>query len=80
MVDDGYEPSYEKICFSDISNNFEYTSRLSNHQCEDVFESIALAAHVSCDNGDDTSSWIIDSGSTHHMNGTVNDFLNMALE
>ena len=43
-------------------------------------EATALAAHVSYDNGDDSTNWIIDSGSTHHMNGFANEFLNMALE
>ena len=37
-------------------------------------------AQVSYDNGDDSANWIIDSGSTHHMNGFANEFINMTLE
>ena len=40
----------------------------------DSVESIALAAQVSYDNGDDTTNWILDSESTHHMNGFANEF------
>jgi len=35
---------------------------------------------MSYDNGDDYTNWIIDSGSTHHMNGFANEFLNITLE
>jgi hypothetical protein len=49
-------------------------------QSADSDEPTALVAQVSYDNGDDYSNWIIDSGSTHHMNSCANDFLNMTLE
>ena len=68
MVDDGYEPIYETIHFSDISSTFEQISGLTNHQCENDIEPSALVAPVSYDNGDDTISWIIEIGSTHLMN------------
>jgi hypothetical protein len=35
---------------------------------------------VSYDIGDHYTNWIIDSESTHHMNGFANEFLNMTLE
>ena len=35
---------------------------------------------MSYDNGDDSTNWIIDSGSTHHMNGFASEFLNMPLK
>jgi hypothetical protein len=31
---------------------------------------------VSYDKGDNYTNWIIDGGSTHHMNGFANEFLN----
>ena len=37
-------------------------------------------AHVSYDNGDDSTNWIINSGSTHNMNDFANEFLNMKSE
>ncbi len=48
-----------------------------------VIESIALVALVTYDNGHDSASWIIESGSTHHMNGftnDTNDFFNLILD
>ena len=56
MVDDGYEPIYETIHFSDISNNFEHVSGLTNQQFENAFEPTTHVAQVSYDNGDDTNS------------------------
>jgi len=35
---------------------------------------------MSYDNGDDSTNWILESGSTHHMNGCANDIFNMTLE
>jgi hypothetical protein len=35
----------------------------------------ALVAQVSYDNGDEYTNWILDSGSTYHMNGFANEFL-----
>ena len=43
--------------------------------CIDSVEPIALVTHVSYDNGDDSTNWILDSGSTHHTNGFANKFL-----
>jgi hypothetical protein len=80
MVDDEPEPIYETTHFSDISNKFEHISGLIYHQYENAFEPIALVAQVSYDNGDDTISWVIDNGSTHHMNGFAYEFLTVALE
>jgi hypothetical protein len=80
MIDDGSEPIYETIHFSDISKISEHISGLTNQQCENNFEPTALVAQVSYDNGNDTTSWIIDSGSTHRMNGFANEFLSMTFE
>ena len=80
MVDDGAEPSYEAIHFFDISSKFEYISGLTTHQCKNGIEPTALVAQVSYGNGDGTTSWIIDSGITHRMNGFANEFLDMTLE
>ena len=49
-------------------------------QSKDSVEPTALVAQMSYDNGDDYTIWILDSGSTHHMNGFANDFFNMTLE
>jgi len=35
---------------------------------------------MSYGNGDDTTSWVIDNGSTHHINGFGKEFLTMTLE
>jgi hypothetical protein len=49
--------------------------------CTDSVEPIALVAQVSYDNVDDSTNWILDSGSTHHhMNGFANDFFDTKLE
>ena len=42
--------------------------------CTNSVEPIALVAQVSYDNGDDSTNWILDSGSTHYMNSFANDF------
>ena len=42
-----------------------------------LLEPTCLVAQVAYDDGNDTTSWILDSGSTHHMNGFENDFLNL---
>jgi len=49
-------------------------------QCTYSVELIALVAQVSYDNGDDSTNWILDSGSTHHINGFANDFFSTKLE
>jgi hypothetical protein len=46
----------------------------------DSVEPIALVAHVSYDNGGDSTNWILDSGSTHHMNGFAKEMFDMKLE
>ena len=40
----------------------------------------ALVAHVSYDSGDHSTNWILDSGSTHHMNGYADEIFNLKLE
>ena len=35
---------------------------------------------MSSDSGDNPTKWILDSGSTHHMNGFADDFFNLKLE
>jgi len=37
-------------------------------------------AQVSYDIGDDSTTWILDSRSTQHMNGFANEFFNIKLE
>ena len=80
MVDDRSEPIYLTIHFSDISNNSEHISGLTNHQFENCVELSALVAQVSYDNGTDTTSWIIGSGSTHYTKGFAKIIFNMTLE
>ena len=53
---------------------------MDHHQRENPVEHIALVAQVPYDNGDNFTSWIIDSRSTHHMNGFLDEFLSMTLE
>jgi hypothetical protein len=55
-------------------------SGMDHLRSEDSVEPTALVAQVSYNNGDDSNNLIIDSGSTHHMNGFANEFLNMTLE
>ena len=45
-----------------------------------VIEITALVAQVSYDGDNNANSWIIDTGSTHHMNGFANAFINIILE
>ena len=47
---------------------------------ENSVKPTTLVSQVSYDDGDNSTNWIIDSGSTHHMNGFANNFLNMTLE
>ena len=54
-------------------------SVVCSHNTESVVPT-ALVAQVSYDNGDDSTNWILDSGSTHYMNGFANEFLDMQLE
>jgi hypothetical protein len=49
-------------------------------QSADSIEPTALVAQVTYDNGDDSTNWIICSGSTHHMIVFANEFPNMTLE
>ena len=83
---DSYNDSdieYENLDFSIMSNmnddNIDVSS-MDHRQGENSVKPTALVAHVSYDNENDSTNWIIDSGSTHHMNGFANEFLNMTLE
>jgi hypothetical protein len=49
-------------------------------QRKNSVEPTALVAQVSYDNGDGYTNWIIDSGSTYHINGFANEFYSMKLE
>ena len=80
--DDSYI-EYETLDFSIMSNlnddNID-VSGMDHLQRENSVEPTALVAKMSYDNGDDSTNWIIDSGSTYHMNGFANEFLNMKLK
>jgi hypothetical protein len=69
---------YETFDFSVMSDIGDLGIDCS--QCTDLVEPIALVAHVSYDIGDDSTNWILDSGSTHHINGFANEFFDMKLE
>jgi len=80
---DDSDIQYETLDFnvmSNVNNNFIDDSGMHYSQHTGSVEPTALVAQVSYDNGDDSTNWILDSGSTHHMNGFANDFLNMKLE
>ena len=79
MVDYGSEPSYETIHVSDKSSNFEHVVGLTNRPRENAIEPTTLVAQVSYDDGDDTTCWIIDSGSTYRMIIFTDEFLNLTL-
>jgi len=74
---------YETLDFSIMSNmkgNGIDVSDMDLLQSENSVKPTALVAQVSYDNGDDSTNWIIDGGSTHHMNCCANEFLKMTLE
>jgi hypothetical protein len=80
---DDTDIEYETLYFSVMSNIndiFLDVSGMDYLRSADSIKPTALVAHVSYDNGDDSTNWIIDSGSTHPMNGFVNEFLIMTLE
>ena len=72
---DSHDDTYtecETLDFSIMTNVNDVSIDVSgvNHLLsENSIEPTALVAQVSYDNGDDSTNWIIDSGSTHHMNG-----------
>jgi len=75
MVDDGYKPIYETFHFFDMTKSFEHISGSTNQSVDDVVEPTTLGAQVSYgDNESEINNWIIDSGSTHHMNGHSTEF------
>ena len=63
-----------------MNNTFTDLFGMDHLQSEDSVEPTALVTQVSYDNRYDSTNWIIDSGSTHYMNGFANEFLNMMLE
>ena len=69
---DYYDIQYETFDFSVMSYIGDLGIECSH--CANFVEPIALVAQVSYDVGDDFTNWILDSGSTHHMNGFANDF------
>jgi hypothetical protein len=69
------DETFESSVISDIGDfGIDYS------KCSDLVEPIALVAQVSYDNGDDSTNCIMDSGSTHHMNGLANEFFDMKLD
>jgi hypothetical protein len=67
------------VCQNVTEDNIEVVG-MDLIQSEHSVEPIALVEQGSYANGDDSTNWIIDSESTHHMNGFANEFLNMKLE
>jgi hypothetical protein len=65
---------------SNMNDTYIIVASMYHHQRENSVEPTALVAQVSYDDGDDSTSWTIDSGSTHHMNRFPDEFLNMILE
>ena len=57
-----------------IASRFDGDDLVSS-DCPQSVSPTALVAHVSYASGHDSNNWILDSGSTHHMNGFANDFL-----
>ena len=70
-IDDDTESLYETITDFVTSSHDDASSSMS------VLEPTCLVAQVAYDDGNDTTSWILDSGSTHHMNGFADEFLNL---
>jgi len=81
---DDSDIQYETLDFSVMSNmndNFIDDLGMNYSQRTHLVEPTAFVVHVSpFDNGDDSTNWIVDSGSTYHMNGFANEFFNMKLE
>ena len=75
---DDSDIQYETLDFSVMSDIDGFGIDCSH--CTDSVEPIALVAHVSYATGNDSTNWILDSGSTHHMNGFANAFFDMKLE
>jgi len=77
---DDSDIQYETLDFSVMSNmndNFIDDLGKDYSHCTDSIEPTTLVAQLSHDNGDDSTNWILDSGSTHHMNGFANAFFSM---
>ena len=62
---------------SNVNDDNIDVSGTDHLQRENSVEPTALVAQVSYNNRDDSTNWIIDSGSTYNMNGFANEFLNM---
>jgi hypothetical protein len=62
-----------RVCLDD-SNSQHVTAYVDCSPSTKFAVLTALVAQVSYDNGDDSTNWILDSGSTHHMNGLANEF------
>jgi hypothetical protein len=65
---------------SNMNDDTIDVSCMDRLQHEHLIEPAALVAQVSYANGDGSTNWIIDSGSTYHMNGFANEFLNMKMK
>jgi hypothetical protein len=68
------------IVMPNMNDTYIDVAGMDHHQREKSVEPTALVAQVSYDNEDDSTRWIIGSGSTHHMNHFLDEFLNMTLE
>ena len=63
--------------YDDADQNKEFVDEVCmNHlHCTKLYEPTALVAQVSYDTGDDSTNWILDSGSTHHIMAFLMEFL-----
>jgi hypothetical protein len=75
---DDSDIQYETLDFIGMSDIDDFGIDCSH--CTNSVEPIALVAQEFFDNGDDYTNWILDSGSTHYMNGFANDIFDMKLE
>ena len=62
-----------------MNENFIDDFGMDISHCTNSVEPIDFVAQVSYDNGADSTNLILDSVSTHHMNGFANEFFNMKL-
>ena len=77
------EHVYETNDFLEMSNtNLDHDDIFGpvTRSTENFMKHVALVAHVSYHNGNNSTCWIIDSGSTHHMNDFDNELINKTLE
>jgi hypothetical protein len=80
---DNSDIEYETLdscTMSTMNDVFIYVSSMDYLQSADYVQPTALVAQVPYDNGDDSTNWIIDTRSTHHMNGFAIEFINMTLK